>query len=82
MMAKHIRCTFRPQAWQHDYAVDVDPEGPTTWIMNAPIPLPKPHSYDSDTLRDDPAAPQWCREWSGPFEVEFEDIILSSEGHR
>ena len=66
-----IRCTFRPQAWVNDNAIDVDPEGPTNWDMNVET-LPDPNSHESDELRNDPAAPVWAQNWHGPFEVDFE----------
>lgn len=66
-----LLCTFRPQAWQGDYAIDVDAEGPTQWVVDVPTP-PKPYSHDSDHLRLEPGAPEWARDWSGPFEVEYE----------
>lgn len=79
--------TFTPEAWINDYAVPVDPEGPTEWDCSAFV--------DADTLayleqcaqrrgddwqlddvldlddvfKDDPAAPQWVREWRGPFTI-------------
>lgn len=66
-----LLCTFRPQAWMHDYAIDVDPESDTQWTMEVPR-APKPSSYESDELREAPNAPAWVRDWSGPFEVEYE----------
>ena len=71
-----IRCTFRPQAWVNNYAIGVDPEGPTTWDMDVQT-LPKPNSYESDQLRSDSSAPAWVRDWHGPFEVDYERISFS-----
>lgn len=62
--------TFRPQAWVRDNAIDVDPQGPTTWIDEVPDGI-ESHSYESDELRLSEHAPQWVRDWSGPFEVEI-----------
>jgi hypothetical protein len=68
-----IKCTFTPQAWVNDYAISVDPEGPTEWEMEfAGTELPDDNSYESDDLRDSPEAPDWVREWSGPFYVSVE----------
>ena len=68
-----IQCTFYPQAWQNDYAIPVDPEGPVTWTTNWPDdkPLPPPDDdYESDKLAREPDAPLWIQNWSGPFYVE------------
>ena len=27
------KITFHPQAWSNDYAIDVDPEGPTEFMV-------------------------------------------------
>lgn len=27
-------------------------------------------TYESDRFKDDPAAPQWIKDWSGPFYLE------------
>lgn len=71
---------FHPQAWQNDYAVPVDPEGPTEWEPSSiyvrdllarygRVAL-EASTYESDELRHDPAAPEWVRNWSGPFYCE------------
>ena len=65
-----IRCTFRPQAWQNNYAIPVDAQGETEWEMEVEQ-LPDPYSYDSDRLREDANAPEWVQAWSGPFEVDY-----------
>ena len=31
-------------------------------------------NYGSDELRFDPAAPQWCRDWDGPFFVSVVEV--------
>lgn len=85
---KQYRATFHPQAWQNDYAVPVDAEGPTTWdvtpeyltgLLGTGTPnnwkladVLEPDTYASDDLRFDPAAPQWVKDWGGPFYVEVE----------
>lgn len=66
-----LRCIFRPQAWQRDNAIDVDPEGETVWEAEYAT-RPEYHSYESDELRNHPDAPEWVREWQGPFEVEYQ----------
>ena len=76
--------TFKPQAWVRDNAIDVDPEGETEWDCTSYVAeLGKEwlartmehgdepdegRDYD-DLLRSDPNAPEWVREWSGPFET-------------
>lgn len=84
MSTKHqYRATFTPQAWQNDYAISVDAEGETSWIISDeflqslpdPIKALKSHTYESDELRNDPAAPVWVREWSGPFEITVERVF-------
>ena len=71
--------TFHPQAWIRDNAVEVDAEGETSWdcsefLASAPADwreatLARGRDYD-DILRDDPNAPEWVREWRGPFDTE------------
>ncbi len=80
--------TFTPQAWQNDYAIDVDAEGPTTWDATGFIrdPANKINEGDvlegikdegswldkDDVLKSDTNAPEWVREWSGPFTIMVE----------
>ncbi len=67
-----IRCTFVPQAWVNNNAIRVDTEGETSWVMEVAA-LPKRNSYASDELRHADTAPEWVREWHGPFEVEYDE---------
>jgi hypothetical protein len=77
----HFIATFHPQAWQRDWAIDVDPEGEQSWdcsdFLAAGVPawrervLAKSNSDEGDQLRDDPNAPAWIRRWSGPFWIEL-----------
>lgn len=69
---------FNPQAWFNDYAISVDPMGDTVWDVTRFMSMVKPElraaccvtdSHESDVFKDDPAAPQWIREWSGPFYI-------------
>lgn len=75
---------FIPQAWVNAYAYAVDPEGDTSWDCTAYVTANFSPDLierivggdvgwyeDFDTLRDDPAAPEWVRDWSGPFEVQL-----------
>jgi len=81
---------FAPQVWQRDNAVEVDPLGDEEWDVTEPFKR-LPWAYQEsllhkmaslgfaldkyDVLKDDPNAPQWIREWSGPF-----DITIRVEG--
>lgn len=75
---------FRPQAWQHDYANDVD--GAVEFDATVPflaLPLDrirefKEHDHDSDALADYLDA-RW--EHNGPFEVDVDvDAWLEANG--
>lgn len=82
-MKKRIIAVFHPQAWQNDYAVDVDPEGPvefdvTDEVMRAGKEVSLTwvdDDYTTDALRTIESAPQWIQDWSGPFWVEVKDAI-------
>lgn len=72
-----VTVRFVPQAWIRDTAIRVDPVGATTFEVPAADAkdtdgnwLPD-HDYPSDRLREHANAPDWIREWSGPFEVEI-----------
>ena len=75
---------FTPEAWINDYAIAVDPEGDTVWdctafaIENQDYLLrmeeedsdPEDGVLDiDDVFKGDPAAPEWIREWQGPFTI-------------
>lgn len=73
---------FTAQAWVNDFPISVDPEGDTVWDCTdyvnekfAPATvdrmLTNPVDGITDRLRDDPNAPVWIREWSGPFEIQL-----------
>lgn len=81
--------TFHPQVWVNDHAVSADPQGPTEWdatrfIQAMPASkrelLLEADTTDSDALRDDPAAPQWIRGWSGPFYVSVDEVESLPDG--
>lgn len=82
---KRIIAKFYPQAWQNDYAISVDPEGPTEWDVTYEILLVRKDRAlaiqddraDSDALRFTPNAPQWVKDWSGPFFIEVEESIAA-----
>lgn len=76
---------FTPQAWINDYATDVDPEGQTKWDATAHL-LENVNEGDvieaiqsegcwldeDDVLKGDENAPEWVKEWSGPFTITVE----------
>jgi hypothetical protein len=90
-----MKAIFTPQAWIRDNATDVDCEGENTWVPSDAHVITllrreaakglsartvfQENTDASDGLRDDPAAPEWVRNWRGPFyvtvEVSDEEII-------
>lgn len=75
-VARYI-ATFVPQAWIRDYAVSVDPEGPTEWDATEFV-LAQDEAWlartlregdHDDILRTDDNAPEWVQQWSGPFDT-------------
>ncbi|MCP4083104.1 MAG: hypothetical protein GY743_23025 [Planctomycetaceae bacterium] len=66
-----VRLNFIPQAWVNDYAIPVDPEGETEWVVDQgkiDFDFYEDH-YKRDDLRYEGNAPQWIQVWDGPFEV-------------
>ena len=87
-----LRCTFEPQFWggpKDDYAYPANPEGETTWIMDMIEVKELTGCADTENLDDDPFsrdelrhsrnAPQWVKDWSGPFEVSWELVQAADE---
>ena len=69
-----VTIRFHPQAWRNDYAVDVDPKGPTTCqVPRSKLDGIAPHTFPADHLRYEPEAPEWWAEWGGPFEIEWDE---------
>ena len=68
---------FTPQAWANDYAIDVDPEGEQEWTVSEGMTEDAARIVDTDAfgidaddvLKGDGAAPEWVREWHGPFTI-------------
>lgn len=60
---------FTPQAWVGDYAVEVDPEGPRDWSPSIEVRVNDLGLDVYDELKSDPSAPEWVREWTGPFSI-------------
>ena len=78
-----VTVRFRPQMWANDQAVEADPQGPTEWQ----VPMEhlrgiQMHSYDSDTLRNEPGVPEWITSWPGPFEIEWDEDSVKFESFK
>ena len=64
-----ISASFNAQVWVNDTAFSVDPQGDTDWDIH-PYEL-RADQQDQDYLRHSVNAPQWVRDYDGPFEVEL-----------
>lgn len=62
-----VTADFLAQAWVHDWALAVDPEGDTSWTID-PDEI-DPRQRDFDYLQNSRHAPAWVRNWNGPFEI-------------
>jgi hypothetical protein len=83
---------FTPEAWQDDQAIEVAPGGPQTWDCTAYASQRMPYlarlaaEYgapdglldNDDVFKDDPAAPQWIRDWRGPFTIRITERSASA----
>jgi hypothetical protein len=77
---QRIIAKFHPQAWVNNYAVDVDAEGECQFdVTDHVVGLGESaaralRDYDdsSDDLAALPQAPDWVRNWPGPFYVTVE----------
>jgi hypothetical protein len=76
--------TFRPQTWQGNTAIAVDPRGPCEWDVTAFLQTLSTEQRQAainntrgggDILADDPTAPAWIREWieNEPFEIDVRE---------
>ena len=80
---KCIIAKFIPQAWINNSAVDVDTEGETTqnvtdYVINLSKNnrlLIKDNHDSSDNLKNNTNAPEWIKNWNGPFYIEVTDSI-------
>lgn len=81
-----VTVRFVPQAWIKNYATEADPEGATTFevpvhaAQDADGSWLPDHDYASDVLREHDSAPEWIRNWSGPFDVEIEHRPMAENG--
>jgi hypothetical protein len=78
-----IIATFHPQAWVNKHAVDVDPQGECSFdvtdvvvaLSESVAPPIRDYNDSSDDLASLPSAPEWVRNWPGPFYVTVEQSI-------
>lgn len=74
-----VRLRFQPQAWQNNYAIQVDAEGDDEWdypLDKFLSEFPRQQSFAEndearDSLHEADEAPNWVQGWAGPFEVEL-----------
>jgi hypothetical protein len=86
-----IRCRFVPQGYRDPAGkriVEVDPRGETEWIasktwvrvlmwrLGDDFAKVYERGWEADAFKDDPSAPEWVRNWDGPFEI---DVANASE---
>lgn len=84
-ISKRIMAEFVPQAWLNDHAIAVDPQGDTMFdvtdhmlgIGRASALCFADGSLDAADLRQLPAAPQWAKDWTGPFTVNVQKAIAA-----
>lgn len=81
---------FTPEAWVRDNAIEVDPQGPQEWDCTGFAAghedyLARLAARFGDTVADgvvdaedrfkgDPAAPEWVRDWRGPFTITVQAV--------
>lgn len=66
-----ILAHFTPEAWVNDYAIEVDAEGPREWYVTVATAddIANDPDGDLDFVREDERAPEWIKDWSGPFDI-------------
>jgi hypothetical protein len=66
-----VKVSFAPQAWVNDYAIEVDAEGPREWYVTVATAddIANDPDGDLDFVREDERAPEWIKDWSGPFDI-------------
>ncbi|AME28615.1 hypothetical protein [Burkholderia sp. PAMC 26561] len=83
IIAKRIVATFHPQAWVNNHAVDVDAQGECQFDVTEYVSALgeekasaiKDYSDSSDDLVSFAQAPEWAKNWPGPFFVTVEQSI-------
>jgi hypothetical protein len=88
-MSMKLEAEFVPQAWIRDNAVEVDPEGEVRWDCTAFLEAEESHRVPyirakireegnwldvDDLLKEDPAAPEWVQDWTGPFSIYVREV--------
>lgn len=77
--------TFVPQAWSNNYAVEVDPEGETSFDITPEVESMgkenalaiKDNTNASDMFQYAAHAPAWVKQWSGPFYIRLSDSVAA-----
>jgi hypothetical protein len=81
LVQSEVTVRFTGQGWVNDYAIDIDPEGDTDWnVSDATADAIQPaldRGSDLDFVKGDRFAPEWVREWQGPFEI---NVICTRHG--
>lgn len=80
---RRIKATFVPQAWVNDHAIEVDADGETVFdVTYIVLAMGREKAMEIDDNRDSSdaliyaeTAPQWMRDWKGPFRVEVANEI-------
>lgn len=82
-----IIATFEPQAWVNDYAVPVDPEGPTSfdatdYVLRSDLDALHTGGFDhafeyGDALIQASTAPTWMADHAGPFTCSVDEFLLA-----
>ena len=78
-----VMADFHPQAWQKDFAIDVDPEGETEIDITFEILTMgadaagaiKDSSQEADLFTTAALAPYWIYDWKGPYNITVQDEI-------
>lgn len=78
----YLECDFLAQIWDGDHAIAVEHDDDPSWKMTIDEALKltrkskfediEEGSLDTDALRQSIHAPDWVKDWDGPFEVEME----------
>lgn len=79
-----VTATFGPQVWVKDNALDTNPEGPVDFDVTVEVLLmgsaaareTEDYKDSSDDLQMAVFAPDWVRDWKGPFHVRVKDEIV------
>ena len=67
---------FIPQRWENNNLYPADPLGETTWLV--PVESLRninQDTYEADDLRFSTPSPRWVQDWSGPFEIRWDESL-------